>query len=317
MKLILKLANFTAEYQLSGVPVMQYIDGNMYVIESTASEPTRVQEKPNVPVVNVPNAPAKPAKAVSTTVKQAEYASNAKSCDINPFIKELRECIATPDIEKIRALLGKQFSDTDMNNLIAALESSFTGGCVRHTVRIRDILIFSMFLIAGFGPSKTRDMLQSIGVITFMPIRVMSSIAYPSASDMAVYQRLNSLIKPYVKYACTRKKNGELIELHFNDIVDAMQAGYSDAALIRKYGRCIESIAGPIRNGMHHLCNTRTDIKYPIKKPTSKVFSAVLKYCSKCECLIPVSRLVDTNGEADTCTKCQKKLEKAAPTKSN
>lgn len=315
MKLILKLANFTAEYQLSGMPAMKYVDGNMHVIESTTSEPTRVQEKPNVPAINVPNAPAKPAKAVSTTVKPVKHASNATSSYVNPFIKDLHECINTSDIKKIRTLLGEMFSDADMNNLIAALEIAFTSGKVRHNIIIRDILIFSMFLIAGFGRVQTRDMLQSIGVTVYMSLRDMSRIVYPSGSDAVIYKRLNSLLKPYIKYENVKISNTKLIESHFDSIIEAMQAGYSDAAIARKYGNHVLSVAPSIRAGTYYLCRNRTDIKYPIER-SSYTSSLVpyMHYCKKCGCLIPVSRLISTGG-TDMCIRCQEKLEKAISTR--
>ena len=320
MKLILKLANFTAEYQLSGMPAMKYIDGNMHVIENAASEPTRVQEKPNVPAINVPNAPAKPAKAVSTTVKPVKHASNATSSYVNPFIKDLHEYIGTSDIKKIRTLLGEKFSDADMNNLIAALEIAFTSGKVRHSVIIKDILIFSMFLIAGFGRAQTRDMLRSIGVKVYMSVRDMSRIVYPSETDMAIYKRLNSLLKPYIKYENVRISNIKLVESHFDSIIEAMQAGYTDSAIARKYGgseRIIRIIAS-IRAGAYYLCRNRTDIKYPIERSNHiGPLTFCIHYCKKCGCTIPVSRLISTGG-TDMCVRCQGKLEKATSTgKSN
>ena len=315
MKLILKLANFTAEYQLSGMPAMKYVDGNMHVIESTVSEPTRVQEKSNVPAINVPNAPAKPAKAVSTTVKPVKHVSNATSSYVNPFIKDLHEYIGTSDIKKIRTLLGEKFSDADMNNLIAALEIAFTSGKVRHSVRIEDILIFSMFLIAGFGRAQTKIMLQSIGVTVYMNVREMSRIVYPSETDMAIYKRLNSLLKPYIKYENVHVSNIKLIESHFDSIIEAMQAGYGDTAIARKYGGHLTKIIASIRAGTHCLCCNRTDIKYPIERSGYvNSLTSRIHYCKKCGCVIPVSRLISTGG-TDMCVRCQEKLEKATSTR--
>ena len=328
MKLILQLATMTAEYTLSGVPAMQYEGDCVYIIENNNVTVEAPEQKPVVvpaEVITEPVAPEQPVEVAKVTPSHtplapkpapAVIANESESVD-DTIIQRMYKFIESDEMKRIRDALKDELKDGDIDNITAAVELA-TRSCIssnwrrKNTFKIESVVIACMFLIAGYSYSKMMSVLSNINLPTTARVSyyVMNAIMTPETSrNYEFYETVHSLLESYLK--CERGKMREAIlsiKSHFDDILDAMKAGYTNAAIQRKYKyKFANSTISRIRNGCHPL--SPAGETYPI--PSSKdPYASTVKCCKYCGCAIPVARVSATVGKADTCIDCKNKLEK-------
>ena len=328
MKLILQLATMTAEYNLSGAPVMRCEGDCVYIIDNNNATIETPEQKPVVvpaEVITEPVAPEQPVEVAKVTPSHtplapkpapAMIANESESVD-DIIIQRMYKFIESDEMKRIRDVLKDELKDGDIDNITAAVELA-TRSCIssnwrrKNTFKIESVVIACMFLIAGYSYSKMMSVLSNINLPTTVRVSyyVMNAIMTPETSrNYEFYETVHSLLESYLK--CERGKMREAIlsiKSHFDDILDAMKAGYTNAAIQRKYKyKFANSTISRIRNGCHPL--SPTDEAYPI--PSSKdPYASTVKCCKYCGCAIPVARVSATKGKADTCIDCKNKLEK-------
>ena len=329
MKLILQLATMTAEYTLSGVPAMRYEGDCVYIIDNNNVTVEVPEQKPVVVPAEVttepvaPELPVEVAKEVTPShtplapkPEPAVVANKGESAD-NIIIQRMYKFIESDEMKQIRDALKDKLKDGDIDNITAAIELA-TRSCIspnwrrRNTFKIESVVIACMFLVAGYNYSEMMSILLNIKSPTGVRVSyyVMNSIITPEVSNnYEFYETVHSLLESYLK--CERGKIHEArlnMKSHFDDILDAMRAGYTNAAIQRKYKYTFSnSTISRIRNGCHPL--SPAGEAYPI--PSSKdPYASTVKCCKYCGCAIPVARVSATKGKADTCIDCKNKLEK-------
>lgn len=328
MKLILQLATMTAEYTLSGVPAMQYEGDCVYIIENNNVTAEAPEQKPVVvpaEVITEPVAPELPVEVAEVTPSHtslapkpapAVIANESESVD-DTIIQRMYKFIKSDEMKQIRDALKDKLKDGDIDNITTAVELA-TRSCIssnwrrRNAFKIESVVIACVFLVAGYSYPKMMSVLLNINLPTTVRVSyyVMNSIMTPDISNnREFYETVHSLLESYLKCECGKMREARLsMKLHFDDILDAMKAGYTNVAIQRKYEyKFANSTISRIRNGFHPL--SPAGEVYPI--PSSKdPYASTVKCCKYCGCAIPVARVSATQGKADTCIDCKNKLEK-------
>jgi hypothetical protein len=324
MKLVLQLATMTAEYTLSGVPTMQYEGDCVYIIENNNVTIEAPKQKPMVVPAEVitepvtPEQPVEVAKVIplstSSGPKPASVmeVSESESVDDNVYIQRMYAFTKSEEMKRINGALKNPITPGDMDNIIAAVELA-ASSCISFIspgrFKLESIVVACMFLVAKYDYHKAVSTLSSINSCISISRYVMRAIIRPNSAttNNEFYEVLNSLLKPYLDCELNKRYNARLhVKSHFDDALDAMRAGYSNAAISRKY-KISQDVLSRIRRGADTRCPPNET--YPI--PTSNDWwASTVKCCKCCGCAIPVKRVSATKGKADTCIDCKNKLEK-------
>ena len=311
MKLVLRLANTTATFEVSGEISTKYGAGGIEVIESVNAVPVTnvVSTVSTTSVVNtieeVRSEDLQDGVDKHTSQTSARALANATA-----VINSLHD---NKDIVAIRKTLGKRLSDQQFSDVITAMDIYVQS--LKYTSRIGDwgkrihtLAGASMCILAGCSYRETTALLIGNPILDYISKDIYSGLR--RGHGTATYKLLSQLLWPIGPISTSSSKprvHTEQEIRRYQQAVDALDVGYSVEAVSRFTGLNVAVIRAVRKNRYWANKYIKYQGIYPIGTLTAVPTTAKkleVRVCKNCGMIIPATWRTSA-PKVEYCMHCQ------------
>lgn len=306
MKLVLRLANTTATFEVSGEISTKYGADGIEVIESVNAVPVTnaVSTVSTTPVVNT-------VKEVRDESLQAAVNNHEPQVlDAVAVVDSLR---SDKDIVAVRKILGKRLSDQQFSDVITAMDIYVQS--IKCTSRIGDwgkrihtLAGASMCILAGYSYRETTALLTGNPILDYISKDIYSGLR--KGHGTATYKLLSQLLWPIGPISTSSSKprvHTEQEIQRYQQAVDALDVGYSVEAVSRFTGLNAAVIRAVRKNRYWANKYIKYQGIYPIGTLTAVPTTAKkleVRVCKNCGMIIPATWRTSA-PKVEYCMHCQ------------
>ncbi len=290
MKLVLRLANTTATFEVNGEISTKYGADGIEVIESVNA----------VPITNAVSTVS--TDPVVDTVKEVRGESlQAAVNNHEPWVPNAVAVVdnlrSDKDIVAIRKALGKRLSDQQFSDVITAMDIYVQS--IKNTSRIGDwgkrihtLAGASMCILAGYSYRETTALLTGNPILDYISKDIYSGLR--RGNGTASYKLLSQLLWPVpISNGSSKPRVHTEQEIQrYQQAVDALDVGYSVEAVSRFTGLSVPVIRAVRKNRYWANKYIKYQGIYPIGSLTSVPATAKkleVRVCKRCGIIIPAT----------------------------
>jgi len=310
MKLVLRLANTTATFEVSGEISTKYGADGIEVIESVNTAPVTnaVSTVSTAPAVNT-------AKEVRDVSLQAAVNNHEPWVPVNTLtnaVAVVNSLRSDKDIVAIRKTLGERLSDQQFSDVITAMDIYVQS--IKCTSRIGDwgkrihtLAGASMCILAGYSYRETTALLTGNPILDYISKDIYSGLKRGNGST--TYKLLSQLLWPVpIITSSSRPRAHTAQEIQrYQQAVDALDVGYSIGAVSRFTGLSVPVIRAVRKNKYWANKYIKYQGMYPIGILTAVPATAKkleVRVCKNCGMIIPATWRTSA-PKVEYCIHCQ------------
>jgi hypothetical protein len=309
MKLVLRLANTTATFEVSGEISTKYGADGIEVIESV-----------NAPVTNVVST-ASTAPIINTTEEVHsedlqdsvdEHTSRISARALANAAAVVNSLHDNKDIVAIREALGEHLSDQQFDDVIAAMDIYVQS--IENTARISSwdkricaLAGASMCILAGYSYQEATALLEGNPILNYMDKNIYSGLR--RGSNLKSYKLLAQLLWPEsISSGLSKPRVHTEQEIRrYQQAADALDVGYSVEAVSRFTGLSVPVIRAVRKNRYWANKYIKYQGIYPIGSLTAVPTAAKkleVRVCKNCGMIIPATWRTSA-PKVEYCMHCQ------------